>query len=247
MAVNSLFTLEDIATQVALNYGDQTDFTIEKAKKWVNRALLRINEMGDWSWLMVFDATFNTASGTEAYTLADGVKRVYSLFITSSTARRKLKLVDDRRFREVYTNTVTPQGTPHIYRLYGRSTAVGFEGRRKVALWPVPNATYAMYYDYRREIPLFTDALDASGATVMEVTGMPAHMVDALIELATAISFRELDDSDYESAMAEAMARWNNLLADDLTEIDDSIRMRAFNTETSYFGDPVLPPQYGDT
>lgn len=237
MAATDLFTLEDLATEVAQNYGDTSDITIAKAKKWINRALLRINEMGDWSWLMTFDATFSTVSGTESYTLADGVKRVYSLFI-QDTSRRVLRLMDDRTFREMNTSAVNPQGTPYSYRLYGRNST---NGRRKVALWPVPNAVFTMYYDYRKDISL----LSADTDDVRITCGMPAHMVDALIELASAIGYRELDDSDYESAMAEAVVRWQNLLADDLTEIDDRIRQRSFDDDFLPLGDPMLPPQFG--
>tara|TARA_R110000868_G_scaffold242882_7_gene498509 strand:- start:3935 stop:4879 length:945 start_codon:yes stop_codon:yes gene_type:complete len=314
MGAQDIFSLSAIATQVAQNYGSTDDITIAKAKKWINRALLRMNEMGDWSWLMVFDATFNTVSGTESYTLGAGVKKIYALYY-QDTVRRKLKLVDDRRFREVFTYTVTPQGTPCWYRLFGRSSS---NGRRKVALYPIPNATLAMYYDYRREIPLLNDietgsATLSNGVATKTVTlantyydndydlslivtsssssdpavtatvtsqavgsfivslsptpgtanysiaytltrdpdvriecGMPDNLVDCLIELATAISFRELDDSDYENAMAEAVARCRALLAEDLNEIDDNIRMIPFDADSAYFADPVLPPQYGD-
>lgn len=238
MAANSLFTLEDLSLQVAQNYGDTSDITIAKCEKFINRALLRINEMGDWSWLMKYDATFNTTSGTETYTLGAGVKKVYALYY-SDNVRRKLRLMDDRRFREIFTYNVTPTGTPLWYRLAGRDTTYG---RRQVKLFPIPNATIAMYYDYRQEISLLTATTD----DVRVVTGMPDHMVDALIELATAIGYREQDDGDYESAMEEAMARLQRLLEDDLTEIDDRVRMANFEGDSVYYGDPVLPPQYGD-
>lgn len=238
MAADSLYTLLDIATQVAQNYGDTSDITLAKAKQWVNRALIRIDEIGDFSWLMKFDETFNTVAGTETYTLVDGVKRIYAIYYQQNV-RRKLRLMDDRRFREVFTYSVSPQGTPLWYRLYGRNAT---NGNRKVALWPIPNNAIAIYYDYRKEMTLLVNDSD----DVRSVTGMPGHMVDALIELATAISFRELDDSDYESAMAEAVGRWQKLLAEDLSEIDDNIRMKNFESDSIYFGDPVLPPQYGD-
>lgn len=314
MAAQNLFSLSDIALQVAQNYGAVDDITIEKAKKWINRALLRINSMGDWSWTMIFDGTFNTVNGTESYTLTAGVKKIYAIYYQDQV-RRKLTLIDDRRFREVFTYTVTPQGTPVWYRDFGRDHTTG---RRKVALFPIPNASMAMYYDYRREVPLMIDSESGSAAMVngaatqtvtlentfydndydltvsvessndsdpavtatvtaqttstfsvsfsptpatgnytlsyslerdpdiRRETNMPDHMVDALIELATAIGFREQDDSDYESAMAEAVARWQDLLAEDLNEIDDKIRQVAFEADRIYYGDPVLPPQYGD-
>lgn len=238
MAANSLFTLSEIANEVSQIYGSTDDITQAKAKKWINRALMRINEMGDWSWLMVFDGTFTASSGTETYALATNVKKVYSIFY-SSGVRRKLRLMDDRIFRSIATQVTTPQGTPLWYRLYGRDAS----GNRKVALWPIPNATLTMYYDYRKEIDLLVNDSD----DVRTVTGMPDHMVDALIELAAAIGMRELDDSDYESAMSEAVARWKNLLAEDLSEIDDGIRMRAYEADATNYQDPVLPAQYTDS
>lgn len=247
MSSNSLFTLTDLATEVALNYGDQSDITIAKAYKWINRALMRISEMGDWSWLKVYDATFNTVNGTEAYTLADGVKKIDSVFVFNNV-RRRLQMIEDRMFRQHFLNPTTVTGTPQFYRNYGRSSASGSEGRRRIALYPVPSSVLAIYYDYTKEISLFSSIHESGGAsstvTVSQLTGMPQHMVDALIEMATAIGMRELDDSNYDAAMSEAMLRWDRLLQEDLHEIEDSIRMRSFEDSTGQVADPVLPPQY---
>lgn len=237
MASTSLYTLAEIAAVVAENYGADDDITLARAKKWVNRALMRINEMGDWSWLMAFDATFSTVASTESYVLGAGVKKIYSVSLNIGSARRKLRLIDDRKFRDLFAYNTTTTGTPSWYRLFGRDASTG---RRKVALFPIPSSVVSVYYDYRKEITLLTNDSDDVRAT----TGMPDHMIDALIELATAISYRQLDDSDYANAMAEAVARWRTLLAEDLNEIDDTIRMRGFDMDASMFGDPVLPPQY---
>lgn len=236
MAANDLFTLLDIATEVSQNYGDTSDITIAKAKKWVNRALMRISEMGTWSWQKVYDEALNTVAGTETYTLADGVKKINAIWIQGST-RRKLRLIEDRRFREIFTQPTTPQGTPLYYRNYGRDAT---SGEKKIAIYPVPNAVYALKYDYDREIQMLVDNTD----DVRVETGMPAHMIDALIELATAIGYRELDDSDYESAMAEALERWRALFADDSSEIDDRIRQAPFEADGPDLNDPVLPSNY---
>lgn len=238
MAADSLYSLLDIATETAQNYGSTDDITIAKAKKWVNRALLRVAEMGPWSWTMVYDTSLATVSGTETYSLASGVKKVHALWV-QDTARRKLRLIDDRRFREIFTQNTTPQGTPLYYRDYGRNASTGY---KMIALYPVPNAILTLKYDYEREITLLVDNTD----DVRVDSGLPAHMVDALIELATAIGYREQDDSDYASAMAEAIQRWQRLKEEDLTEIDDNFRAAAFGDVDSSWGDPVLPPKYGE-
>ncbi len=237
MASNDLYTLLDIATEISQNYGSVDDITIAKAKKWTNRALLRMAEIADWSWLKVFGASIATVSGTESYSLTSGVKKIYAIWLEDS-ARRKLRLIDDRRFREIYTQATTPQGNPLYYRNFGRDAS----GNRKIALYPVPNAVLSVKYDYVKEIDLLVNNTD----DVREVTGMPAHMVDALIELGTAISYREQDDSDYQSAMGEAIARIIKLAEDDGAEIDDVIRTAPFGDSGNDYQDPVLPPKYGE-
>lgn len=239
MAADSLFTLLDLATETSQNLGATDDVSIAKAKKFVNRALIRISEMGPWSWQMVYDATVNTVSGTESYVLATDVKKLQAVWI-NDTARRKLRLIDDRRFREIFTQNVTPQGTPLYYRDFGRDATTG---NRKIALYPVPNSVLAIGYDYEREMQLLVDNTD----DVRVETGMPDHMVDALIELATAIGYREQDDSDYGSAMAEAIERWIELRNNDQTEIDDAIRAAPMGGDGRDFLDPILPPRFGDT
>jgi hypothetical protein len=236
MAANEIYTLLDAATEVSQAYGDTSDISIAKAKKWCNRALVRMAEIHDWSWLKVFDASIATVSGTESYSLASGVKKIYAIWLQDS-ARRKLRLIDDRRFREIYTQATTPQGNPLYYRNYGRDSS----GNRKIALYPVPNAVLTLKYDYVKEITLLVNNTD----DVREVTGMPAHMVDAWIELATAIGYREQDDSDYQSAMAEAVERVIRLAAEDGAEIDDEIRAAAFGDSGNDWLDPVLPPRFG--
>jgi len=236
MASEDLFSFLDIATEVSQNYGATDDVTIAKAKKWVNRALVRISEVGHWSWRETFDTSVATVSGTETYVLAANVKHITALWI-QDTARRKLRLIDNRRFRQIYTQATTPQGTPLYYRTYGRDATTGY---RKIALYPVPNAVFTVKYDYQKEMDLLVNNTD----DVRVVTGMPDHMVDALIELATAISYREQDDSDYQSAMAESMARWRALYDEDNTEIDDVIRAASDDGGGGGYEDPILPPSY---
>ncbi len=349
MAANTLFTFQAIATEVAQNYGDTSDLTLSKAYKWVNRALIRVSEIGDFSWLWgpqgsfktvvrfyyyqtvgtspgvsqtisrndngtggpsfntaeIIDASTvitdvngngvftagipvtatNTGTGVtlssipdakygacymwylyngqgaqppvnlaqpgqyvltvattnnvlpaqEIYSLAFGVKKVYAIYYVNNV-RRKLRLMDNRRFREIFTYPVQPSGTPLYYRDLGRDSS----GQMQVALWPLPNTVYNIFYDYVKECPLMVNASD----DVRTVVGLPEWQVDALIQLATAIAFAELDASNYRDMMNEAVQRWADIYHDDSNQIDDSIRAASFDGERVDYADPVLPPQY---
>lgn len=58
MAANSLYTLAELANLVCLNVGAVDDITQAKAKKNINRALVRFAEMGEWPWQKVYAQDF---------------------------------------------------------------------------------------------------------------------------------------------------------------------------------------------
>lgn len=234
MAASDLFTLAQIADQVCLNYGDTSDFTQAKARKWVNRALLRFSELGDWSWQRVYAQTFATVASTEAYSVA-GIKAITKVFL-ASPIQRDLDLIEDRLFRQIFPNN-TATGTPCYYREYGWSLTT--VNTRKIALYPIPDAVYTVNYDGVRAIQLLTSDTE----DVRTSTGMPQHLVDLLIEMATAVGFKELDDEQAKAQMDECLTRLGAAYFNDQTNIDDRIIM-APDYSLARNLDPVLPPQY---
>jgi hypothetical protein len=238
MAASDLFTLAQIADQVCLNFGDTSDITQAKAKKWINRALLRFSELGDWSWQRVFAASLSTVASTEIYDLS-GVKQITAIYV-SSPVQRKLTLMEDREFRRRYPNN-TATGMPYYYREAGWSTTTA--NTRKLGFYPIPDGVYTIKYDYIRSIQLLSSDTD----DIRVATGMPQHLVDLVIEMATAIGWKELDDGDSTEQMREVLQRLAAAYAEDQHSIDDVFVMAPLETsDIDKFFDPVLSPNFNE-
>jgi hypothetical protein len=110
---------------------------------------------------------------------------------------------------------------------------------QKIGLYPIPDAAYTLKWDGIKPITL----LSATTDDVRIVTGMPSHYVDALIEMATAIGWNEVDDAEAKAKLQEAVLRLEALWKRDSHSIEDTHLMRGFDSD-DYHRDPVLPPQY---
>ena len=236
MAANSLFTLSELADQVCLNIGDVSDLTQAKAKKWINRALIRFSEMGIWSWQYRFAQSLPTVANQEEYSVS-GFLKVNSLYIAEAT-QRTLRLIEDRQFRMMYPNS-TATGSPYYWRRTGSSTTV--VNTIKISLYPIPDAVYSMKFDGIAPITLLsTDADD-----IRLITGMPSPLVDLVIEMATAIGWKEIDDTDSREQMQECMVRLKAAYGDDSSEIDERLVMAPMESdEWNRWFDPVLPSNF---
>lgn len=222
---------------MAESLGAVDDVTVATCKRLVNRALVRISEKYDWPFLFVQGGTITTVASTETYSLDTTVQKVTSMYVTG-TRSRVLRLMEGRQFRQTFTNPILSTGTPNYYRYAGVDASTG---AKKVSLYTIPSTAETIYYDYVKKMPLLSNNTD----DVRTVCGLPDHAVDALIELATAIGMRKFDDADYESAMAEAIVRWDAIYQDYTNEIDDRLRARSFEGAEFIGMDPILPPAYG--
>lgn len=237
MAANSLFTLSELATQVANNYGATDDVTIAKAKQWINRALMRMRRRGQWQFLEVLGGSFSTVASQEVYVMDTSILKINALW--TKDTNRKLVLLDNREFRESIVDGEDSTGDPSTYRLAGRDTATG---GLKIALWPVPSSATTIYVDSQKTIPLLT----ADSDDIRLITGMPDHYIEAVIDLASALGSKERDDGDYQAEIQEAELHVQALWLEDQTQLDDDLTSREFSS--SYVidsDDPVLPTKFG--
>lgn len=243
MAANSLFALSDLTTQVCLNLGAVDDVSVAKAQKWINRALIRFSEMGIWSWQKVVEqafpgATSVTVAGTATYSVKNCIEMQSLYFDPSSSNVGRLLLMDDREFRRLYQQT-TATGRPYLYLHRGRVNDATNKDVLKIGLYPIPDAAYTLKWDGIKPISLLTATTD----DVREVTGMPVTMVDILIEMATAIGWKEIDDQAATVQMQEVMVRLREAYNRDNHDIEDNHVMRSDPGPDPYM-DPRLPPQY---
>lgn len=240
MAANSFFTLSELQTQVGLNLGATDDVSLGKCGKYINRSLVRFSEMGIWSWQRVFGqafpgATSVTVAGTGEYSVRNCLE-MHSLYVQNDS---RLVLMGDREFREQYPSP-TATGKPYLYLERGRANAnTSNLDTLKIGLYPIPDAAYTLLWDGLKPVSLLTNLTD----DVRVVTGMPVSMVDILIEMATAIGWKEIDDAAAADQMREVMARLRGAYERDNHSLEDTHRFQEPLAD-DYYRDPRLPPQY---
>lgn len=245
MATN-FFLFQSLCDQVCRNVGSQDNLTELRAQDWVNRAIIRFTEMGEWSWQrgyqLPFPNTVNnvTSANQEIYSVPNCI-RIESLFMKSPIQRR-LTLLDDRKFRRMYPNNIAT-GTPYYYRHVGRVNTGGAVDTLQIGLYPIPDSAYTLQWDGVQAMPTLVNATD----DIRALTGMPQFMVDILIEMATAIAWKEIDDADNGSQLKEAVARLKSAYGKDQHDIDDRLIMAPFESEDidRYF-DPQLDPRFNE-
>ena len=247
MAANDIFTLASLADQVSLNVGSQDNITELKAQKWINRALLRFQELGEWSWQRVYEQPFPNAAAPvlvanqKVYTVSNCL-RIESIFLRSPIQRR-LVMLEDRQYRRMYPND-TATGTPYYYRLPGRTNVDNQHlNSRNVGFYPIPDSGYTVLWDGVAPINYLLNTTD----DIRVLTGMPDFLVDLVIEMATAIGWKEIDDADGQAQMAEVLKRLKGAYSDDQNEIDSRLIMAPFESEDidRYF-DPQLNPNFNE-
>lgn len=241
MAANSLYQLSDMAEQVAENYGDTSDITITKAKKWINRAGIIFSEVGDWRFLNVYGEILSTVVSQELYEVTPSgtnkVNKILTLY-SSQPIQRRIQLIEDRQFRRLYPNN-TATGFPYYYREAGRSTTV--LDVPIIGLYPIPDSIITLRYDFKRQIPMLINDTDDPRLA----WGMPQHYCELVIDLATAIGFRELDDSMHGEAYQEAMSRIAGAYKDDGANVENRFVFAPMESEDmDRFFDPMLDPRF---
>ena len=203
--------------------------------------------MGEWSWQRGYDLPFpdstttTTTASQKEYSVLNCL-RIESLFIASPIQRR-LILLPDRNYRKMYPND-TATGTPYYWRLAGRANAsTSALDTLKVGLYPIPDAAYTLKWDGVRRISLLSSDTD----DVRVQTGMPVTLVDVLIEMATAIGWKEIDDQDASAQMQEVVMRLKALYGADQHNIEDRLIMAPFESdEIDRYFDPQLDPRFNE-
>lgn len=236
MNPSQLYTIRGMIRQVCQNVGSLDEQTQEQAYVWINRALIRFSELGQWSWQKFYGDTVDTVVNEAIVTLPN-VFEVTSMYM-ASPYQKKLVLIEDRQFRAQYPND-TFTGCPYFYRLTGtsKSNADAID----VGFYPIPDSTYTIKFDGVRPISLPTSL----SQDIRQYTGMPANIVDIVIDMATAIGYEADDDVDESSRFARAVARMEAAYQKDQSKIDDRLIMSPFDAlEAAELAMPQFPPQF---
>lgn len=249
MSAVDLFTLADLKLQVGLNLGATDDVSLAKCGKYINRALIRFQELGIWSFQQVFEQDFPggasgtvTIANTKTYSVPECLE-ITSLFM-SSPIQRRLVMLGDRDYRRMYPND-TATGTPYYYLRRGKSGLISPATFNilKIGLYPIPDAAYTLKWDGYKKLTLLTSDTD----DVRTKSNIPETMVDLLIEMATAVGWKEIDDGDAAAQMQECLGRLKGFYSDDNHSIEDVHVLSPLDGDNlDRIFDPTLPPNFGE-
>lgn len=146
-------------TQVCVDeFGKDTAQWVGRYKRLLNRANRTVVNAKDWSFMRDFGNTFNTVDGTEQYTLTEtNVKKLINLRISTDGYEKRVLPVNQNVFTQMYPDVdSTEKITPDVYYPQGRSSTY----QLLINLYPIPDAVYAMKYDFVKEATDMTSDSD---------------------------------------------------------------------------------------
>ncbi len=167
------------------DFGKSDGEWVARYKRLINRGQREIANANDWGMLVDFDNTFNTVAGTEGYTLTEtNIKKLVNLRISTDGYEQRLEPVNYDVFTAMYphVDTATERSTPNLYTQNGRSSTYQVQ----IKLYPVPDATYGIIYDFYKEPTDMSDDAD--------VPFFPAMYHDLLIEYVMWKSYQQVRD-----------------------------------------------------
>lgn len=142
-------TRGDIKNRIKNQIGDTSGVNDSLIESYIDWGQQDMASRRDWEWLKETDATITTASGTEEYTLATDCHKV-SGQMKDITNERWIPEFNKREFDMAYPSPSTTDdiGQP----IYWYLTELDSSGNQKIKLYPIPNGTYTIRYDYIKRV-----------------------------------------------------------------------------------------------
>lgn len=222
---------------IARQYGDESTQVKTRIGRLVNRAAtLVIGHDRNWSWLKI-TSSFTTSASTETYSLDKPVRQLLH-FYAQGDNRRVIKRIPSTQFRQYVPNPSLYSGLPTMWDEQG----VDSTGSKIISLFPVPTAVETIYYQYFRHIlPIKQDQQD-----LWSYWGMPPNVIECVIQMATALMFKGIDDDRYQLERGEAEAMTADAFGADQSKGGNTVIRSPMNDPDAYIsGDPMLPPAFG--
>lgn len=236
-APNELYRLENVALDVARNYGNESTLMLAKIKRVINRAAILVaGHDRKWSWMLKNDS-FNTVSEKETYSLAQDARDVLH-FWKGGENRGKISRIGAQQFRDYVPDATVYSGVPSMWDEQGVDT----NGAKVISLFPIPNGVYEVNYRFFRHLlPVRNDQNN-----LWAYWGMPPNIIEGcLIPMATALLYKGIDDDRYKLERGEAEAQIELAYGADQQKANTRIRIPAMDPELNFVDGPLLPPEYG--
>lgn len=166
--------------------------------KFVNDSKRQVEDAYNWNALAGTTVS-NTTAGSYSYTLTGSNHRFKLIDVFNSNTKSFMKLIDKHTMTKYLLGQDTPQaGSPMYYNING----IDINGDTQVDMFPVPDATYQIYFNFYDPQPNL-----ANDSDVMLVPSEP------VIQLTYARALVERgEDGGLQSS--EAYALFKQVLAD---------------------------------
>lgn len=235
--INELWRFENVAYDVAVNFGNTSDQSQRKMQRFLNRAaqMVATQKNRRWSWLYAKDYITTIESEGE-YSLPSDLQKVNEFWIQDSN-RQKLDRIPSGKFRELVPDDSEDSGTPRLYDFRG----VDSNGSKVAFFWPIPSeAGLKIYFRYKR----FITPIVNPQADVRSYWGMPQDVILAAVELATALALKSINDPRWKDQLILAEGMIDQAYADDQENPDTTYRMEPFEGDSGD-GEPVFESRFG--
>lgn len=230
------FRIENIAYDVGLAFGSTTNQGIARARRCIYRAALALSGFDRrWTWLQVKD-TFDTVIQQQEYSLRDDMKVLHQMWM-QGTNRQRIDRIPTSQFVERVPNPDLATGIPRLFDEQG----VDSSGAKVISLYPNPNAALTVYYRFTKRIMPPRDP----SATIQTLWGMPAELLEPLVQKATAFALQGVNSARYEELNQLAEMLINDAYACDQAKPHTTYRAVMVEGRENIMDGPMLPSTYG--
>ena len=212
-----------------------TDNITSQMIRAVNDGRREIITMIPKEWLLA-SSSFDTADGTAVYSLDSDVQEPLVFRYTKDSSEYILyKIHDLRDFWEKHYSASQVNQQPRYFVEEERDGS----GYRQIRLWPVPDDTYTVDYNYYKD-PTATDLTTADLNT--EIPDIPGHLQDVLWKAALYYFLWGFDDPAKVQAKNDYLEALGKAINHDKEDLDGDIRF------TFDIGKPPLgKPRFGSS
>lgn len=232
---NELYKFENVILDIARQFGNESQKSQDRIARLVNRAMtLVIGANRQWRFLKKVE-TITTSASVSEYTLNTDVEEIL-LFWKTGSHRGPLTRIPEGQFRAFVPDESVYTGIPNLWDDEG----VDSNGSMVVSFWPIPSGAVEIKYQYyRRLVPLRNPQQN-----LIAVWGVPPRVIEAIIQMATALTFKGIDDARYKAERAEAEEMAEAYFIADQFNGNTEIRVPAVHPGELIGGGPQLPSNY---
>lgn len=229
--IYELWRLENVAFDIAGNFGNTGDVAVARMTRLVNRAMIKIaGNNRRWTWLRTKDS-FTTVANVREYSLRLDAKEITKFWMEGSNRGEIIRVPEG--FDE---DGAITSGSPSLFDWRG----VDSNGAKVVEFYPLPGAGIEIFYRFYRHITPVKDG----GVDLRSAWGIPPNICELLIEVATALAWQGINDKRFYEQVNMATTMIQDAYDADQENIATRYRQKSQESDDRDDG-PRFEPRFG--